>query len=308
MLKKFCAPRYWAIWIMAGSLRLIGILPLPAIAMIGKSLGEITYRLHRKRAHITRCNLRACFPNMDEVQVKKMAREHFHMMMTAVLMTGIGWWGSADKIKRLTNFRNREVVDDARARGVPIILLTPHMAAVEYGGIYLSLNFPVVSMHQPNKNNLLDTLINRYRTRFGGIQFERRDFSKSMFRLIKNGHAFYYAPDQDSGRRNLLQNKSVFAPFFGVPAATFTTLSRLTKLTGACVIPCITRITKGACDLEVVFGEPLKNYPSGDAIVDATNMNRAIEKMIEYAPAQYFWSHRRFNTRPEGQPAFYKRK
>jgi len=220
--------------------------------------------------------------------------------VSAVLAGGIAWWGSPARLRRLTRFHNREVYDAARAAGRGVIVLAPHFLGLEHGGLRLSMSTPMCSMYQRHKNPLLDAFIKRRRARFGAIQFDRRRTPKSMLRLIRAGRPFYYLPDQDPGR-----GKGVFAPFFGVPAATFATLGRLAGITRAVVIPCATRLLPGGRGFEVMFGDPLTDFPSGDDVADATQMNRAIEALVMRAPAQYLWSHRRFKTRPAGEAAFY---
>jgi KDO2-lipid IV(A) lauroyltransferase len=119
---------------------------------------------------------------------------------------------------------------------------------------------------------------------------------------VRNGLPLYYLPDQDAGRRN-----SVFAPFFGIPAATFAVLPRLADMTNAVVLACWTRQLPHGRGYEVSFRPPIENIFSGDALADTTRMNREIEECVKEAPAQYFWLHKRFKTQPEGQPDFYRR-
>lgn len=299
-LRRFCAPRFWLLWSAIALLRALAWLPLPVIYALGAAAGGLAYALHGPRRRITHRNLRACFPRQTDAQIRRLARAHFRCLVIAVLAGGIAWWGSRARLRRLTRFRNREIYDNARARGANIIVLAPHFAGLEHGGLRLSMAAPMVSMYQRHKNPLLDALIHRRRARFGAIQYDRRRAPKTMLKLIRGGRPFYYLPDQDPGR-----NAAVFAPFFGVPAATFSALGRLARLTDAVVIPCATRLLPRGRGFEVMFGAPPANYPSGDELADATAMNRAIEDLIARAPAQYLWSHRRFKTRPPGEAAFY---
>ena len=301
LLKQFPGPRFWPVWIMLGGLRLLSWLPLPVVYWLGVAGGEIAYRLHRPRRRITQRNLAACFPERGKAEIRTLARGHFRILVVAVLAAGVGWWGGKSRLNRLTRFRNREVFARARSRGENIILLAPHFVGLEYGGIYLSAVAPTVSIYQRNKNPLMDALIKRYRSRFGIIQYARKAPLKSMITALRRGCQFYYLPDQDPGR-----NHGVFAPFYSIQTATFATLGRIARIGNATVIPCATRLLSGGRGFEIIFGQPLANYPCGDQVVDATTMNRAIEALIEHAPEQYFWSHRRFKTRPEGEPRFYR--
>ncbi|MDD9875046.1 MAG: lysophospholipid acyltransferase family protein [Gammaproteobacteria bacterium] len=301
LLKQFPGARFWPVWLMAGLLKLLSWLPLPAIYGLGRIAGDIAYCLHHPRRKIVWRNLSACFPNKNKAQIRALARGHFRILMIAVLASGVSWWGGKTRLRRLVRFRNREIYDQARARGENIILLAPHFVGLEHGGICLSMMAPTVSMYRPNKNPLMDALIKRYRSRFGGVQYVRGSVPGALIKSIRGGCQFYYLPDQDPGR-----NKGVFAPFYSLPAATFATLGRIARMSDAQVIPCMTRILPRGLGFEIIFEQPLADYPSGDRVLDATTMNRAIETLIEYAPAQYFWSHRRFKTRAEGEPPFYR--
>ena len=301
LFKQFPGPRLWPVWIVLGFWRLLSWLPLPVMYWLGVVGGEIVYHMHGSRRSATLRNLAACFPERKKAEIRALAKEHFRILMFAVLILGVGWWSSKSRLNRLTRFRNREVFERARSRGENIILLAPHFVGLEYGGIYLSTVAPSVSMYKRNKHPLVDALIKRYRSRFGLIQYTHKEPLKPMITALRRGCQFYYLPDQDPGR-----NRSVFAPFYSIQAATFATLGRIARLGNATVIPCATRLLPGGRGFEIIFGQPLENYPCGDQVVDATTMNRAIEALIEYAPEQYFWSHKRFKTRPEGEPKFYQ--
>ena len=302
LFRRFPGVGYWPVWFMVGALRLLAWLPLPVLAFIGGAGGEIACCLHRPRRRIALCNLAACFPDKSNAEIHALARAHFRCLVTAVLATGVAWWGGRARLRRLTHFRNRAVFDQARGRGENIILLAPHFAGLEYGGIYISAFAPpTISMYQRHKNPLLDALTRDHRSRFGAIQYSRRAPAKSMIKLLRRGHLFYYLPDQDPGR-----NKGVFAPFFSIPAATYGALGRIARLGNATVIPCATRLLPWGRGFEIILEEPLADFPAGDAVLDATQMNRAVERLVRHAPAQYFWSHRRFKTRPAGAPPFYQ--
>lgn len=300
LFKRFPGVRYWPVWFLVGVLRLLAWLPLPLLYLLGALGGELACLLHRPRRNIALRNLTACFPGKSDAEIRALARGHFRSLVTAVLATGVAWWGGKARLQRLTRFQNRAVFDEARRRGENVIFLAPHFAGLEYGGIYLSAIAPMVSMYQRHKNPLMDALIRRHRARFGIILYPRKTPAKSMIQLLRQGHQFYYLPDQDPGR-----NKGVFAPFFSIPTATYGSLGRIARLGNATVIPCATRLLPRGRGFEIIFGQPLADYPGGDAIRDATRMNNALEALIAHAPEQYFWSHRRFKTRPPGAPPFY---
>ena len=298
-LRRFNAPGHWPLWLLVALLRALSWLPLPLLYALGQALGELAYHLHRRRQRITRRNLSACFPQLPDAEIRRLARRHFRVLAAAALATGVGWWARPARLARLTHFRGGDIHARARASG-NVILLAPHFAGLEYGGIRLSLDAPLLSMYQHHKNPHLDAVIAAGRARFGVVLYARNAPAKSMIRAMRAGLQFYYLPDQDPG-----DGKGVFAPFFSIPAATFGALGRLARLGDARVVPCATRLLPRGRGYEIIFAPPLENFPSGDEARDAAAMNRAIEELIALMPEQYLWSHRRFKTRPPGEPPFY---
>jgi KDO2-lipid IV(A) lauroyltransferase len=212
----------------------------------------------------------------------------------------IAWWASKQRIKRLATFHQREYFDQALEQNKNIILLAPHFTSLELLGAILVSQTHMSSMYQTHRNPSLDTEMIRRRTRFGTNLFNYKSSMKGLVRSIRDGVPFYYLPDQDPGK-----TRGVFAPFFGIQTATFPALSKLSRLGDATVIPCMARVRRFGTGIDVVFDRPLENYPTSDQVADAATMNRAIEKLIVNAPEQYFWSHKRFKTRPDGEPPFY---
>ncbi len=299
---SFLHPRYWPSWLGYAFLRTAALLPLPVIWALGGAIGELFYLLHAERRHITRVNLRLCFPELGERARNTIARRHFREFMRASLTVPIAWWGSVSRLNRLVRCRDCHYLDDALSAGRRIILLAPHFVGMEIGGIYLasSRHSQFVNLYKRPKNPLLDYLISQRRTRFGGVLVERMEGLRPAIQGIKRGLVFYYLPDQDQG-----SSGAVFAPFFGVQAATLTSLGRLAAITGAVVIPCFTRQLGYGRGYEVIFRPPLDNFPSGDERADARRMNHEIEIGVREMPEQYFWVHRRFKTRPPGSPSLY---
>ena len=302
--RDFLAPRYWPDWLALAFLRTVSLLPLPLIWLTGGALGQLLYFLMPARRHITLTNLRACFPELSPAQQRRLARAHFRAFTQAALATPIAWWGSERRMKRLVRTPGKEYFERALAEKKPVILLVAHFVAIEAAGMVLAPDYFMIDMYKRPRNLFFDWLIRTRRTRFvprhGGLLVERREGIKPVIRGIRQGGSFFYLSDQDQGR-----DGAVFAPFFGVPAATLTALSRLTQLTGAVVLPCFARQLSWGRGYELIFQPPLGNFPTNDVLADTTRMNKIIEDAVRSMPEQYFWSHRRFKTRPEGEPAFY---
>lgn len=275
-------------------------LPLPVLARIGRGLGLLLYALHAERRHVVRVNLEKCFPHRSPRAQRRLARAHFLAFGQAMLDAAVAWWAGADRLRRLVRLRGHEHYERARHAGRPIILLAPHFVGLEIGGIRLSLEGPLVTVFRHPDNRVLRDVIERARGRFGLRLIEHNRSLTTLVRQVKAGVPLYYLPDQDAGRRN-----AVFAPFFGIPTSTFAVLGRLARLADAVVIPCYTRQLPRGRGYEICFTAPLADFPSGDALTDAARMNAAIETAIAAAPEQYFWVHKRFKTRPRGEPSFY---
>ena len=280
---------------------LLHFLPLPILARLGEGLGALLYRIGARRRKIVLTNLSLCFPELDESQHQALARAHFRMLGRSILERSILWWGSRDRLSRLIRVDGEEKIRAARDAGRPVILLAPHFVGLDIGGIGMALSFDVVSIYSAQKNPVFDQLLLRGRKRFGDqLLLSRQDGARTSIKAMKSGRPFYYLPDMDFGRRD-----SVFAPFFGVDAATITGLSRLGRAAGAAVIPCITRMLPGGQGYVVEIGDAWADFPTADVEDDTRRMNAYLESVVRTMPEQYYWVHRRFKTRPEGQTGFY---
>ena len=299
-MKQFLRPRYWLLWTGILILWLISLLPLRLTAFLGRGLGVILHRVAGRRSHIVRTNLELCFPELDSSQIERLMKEHFKALGQAALTIGINMFASQRRLQRLVTMRDRDIFDREIATGNPVILLAPHFVAMEIAGLVLAPERHMLSMYQTIRNPLIDYLVRRGRSRFGGIMIERKADMRQVVKMVRGGSPFYYLPDQDPG-----SGDKVFAPFFGIQTAVTPGLSRFARLSKAVVIPCFTKMLPHGAGYEVIFMPPLKNYPSNDPVRDATQMNEVIEQGIREMPEQYFWVHRRFKSRPAGEQSLY---
>jgi KDO2-lipid IV(A) lauroyltransferase len=167
----------------------------------------------------------------------------------------------------------------------------------------VQLERATVSIYSRQKDAAFDALLLRGRMRFARAPiFSRQVGVRPVIRALRSGLPLYYLPDMDLGRRNAL-----FAPFFGVSAATVTGLSRIAALSGAAVVPCVTRQLPGGAGYVVRFYPVWEGFPSPDPAADALRMNAFIEQRVREMPEQYYWVHKRFKTRPEGEANPYER-
>jgi Kdo2-lipid IVA lauroyltransferase/acyltransferase len=274
-------------------------LPLAVLAMLGRAAGLLLYVLARERRQVVLTNLRLCFPELREEQRTLLARRHFAAFGRSLLEHGILWWGSRARVLRTVRIEGLEHWQAVRGR--PVIWLAPHFVGLDMGGIRLTAEYPLVSVYSKQKNPAFDAVLLHGRTRLGPTElYSRQDGIRPVARAIKSGLPFYYLPDMDFGERD-----SIFVPFFNVPAATITGLARIAALTGAVIVPAVTKQLPGSAGYALRFYPAWENFPSSDPAADARRMNAFIEERVREIPEQYYWLHKRFKTRPPGEPRFY---
>lgn len=286
-------------WFWIGLLRLLhGVLSTRTLARMGEAFGALLYRLARTRRHIVDTNLSRCFPEWPAARRAALARDHFRAFGRAMLLETVSWWGSESAVRTLVEIEGGECLE--ALRGKPIILLAPHFLGLNIGFVRLSLDHaPLTTMYARIKNPRFDRLMYVSRTRFGASRLHSRaDGIRGVVTDIRRGLPFYYLPDMDYGRKD-----AVFVPFFGVPAATITGLPRVARIAGAVVVPAI--VTWQGERYVLRLDAPWADYPTDDVVADTARMNAYIEARILDMPAEYFWVHKRFKTRPEGERGFY---
>lgn len=271
-------------------------LPWPLVAWLGQGLGLLFYALGRERRRVARTNLGRCLPELDDSAREQLVRAHFRAFGRALLERGILWWSTPARLKQQVHVNGLEHIPVDR----PVILLAPHFVGLDVAWSRLTLERHLASVYSQQKNVVFDRVLLKGRSRFNSpLLISRLDGLRGIVKAVKSGVPFYYLPDLDYGPRD-----AIFVPFFGVPAATITGLPRLAKLTGAAIIPCITR--QLACGrYEITLHPAWQHYPSGDIAADTARMNDFIEQQARTMPEQYYWLHKRFKTRPEGEPRFY---
>jgi KDO2-lipid IV(A) lauroyltransferase len=280
-----------------GFMWLLHFLPRWAVSVTGSVIGSALFWLIRERREVTRINLRLCFPDMDARRREKLARDHFRAFVRAFLDRGILWWGSAERIKRIVRL---EGLEHLRAlAGEPAIVLAPHFVGFDVTLSRLSFDFPMALMYSRQKDAHFERVMLAGRKRFGARIFPRQAGVKEAISALQSGAVYYYLPDLDFGPK-----RAVFVPFFGVSAATVTGLSYIARSTGARVVPCVTRMLPGGRYVARLY-PPWTDFPSGDDAADARRMNAFIEERVLEMPEQYHWLHKRFKTRPQGEPKFY---
>ena len=282
-----------------GLVWLLRLLPLQLLAPLGHGLGFLFYLLGRERREVVLTNLKLCFPQWSEIERRRVGRAHFQAFGRSVLEHGILWWSSKARVQRLVRVEGIEHWQAAAGR--PVILLAPHFIGLDMGGVRLGSEYRIVSVYSRQKDPTFDAALYSGRTRFVMPElYSRQEGVRSVVKALRRGLPFYYLPDMDFGSRD-----SIFVPFFGVPAATITGLSRIARLAGATVLPVVTRQLPGAAGYALTFYPAWRDFPSNDVERDTRRMNAFIEERVLEMPEQYYWLHKRFKTRPPGEAKYY---
>lgn len=294
-------PRHWPIWAAFGMLRLAILLPLPVLRVLGREFGRLYLLLGRRRARIARINIDLCFPERGATERAALVRRHFEAVGIGMFELGLAWWASDRRLRRITAWRGLEHLRAAHAQGKGVILLSAHFTTLDFSGRLISMceNMPPIKgLYRPNENPVVEHFIRGNRERHFDALILREDI-RGMLRALKAGEVVWYAPDQNFGHKG-----SVFAPFFGVPAATNTATTRLASLSGAAVIPFFT-FRRADGHYEQIIFPPLDDFPGPSPEADTTRINALFEDWVRQVPEQYFWTHRRFKDRPDDGPRFY---
>ncbi len=276
---------------------LLHFLPLSALAAIGNGIGQLLYLFGNHRRKVVNINLEWCFPELSPREREKLARDHFRVLGRSVLERSVLWWGSRERLERMIRIEGTEKIRALLDAGKPIILLAPHFVGLDAGGVAVAMRFDSLSMYAEQANPVFDRLLFNGRRRFGDqMLLTRKDGIRATVKAMKSGRPFYYLPDLNARRR-----ESIFVPFFGIPTATITGLSRLARTAGATVLTCVTRVLPDGQGYVTEIGDAWEDFPTDDAEADTIRMNAWIEEAVRTMPEQYYWVHRRFKTRPEGE-------
>lgn len=279
--------------------RLCAVLPLGLLRALGQGLGTIVWWLAAPRRRVTLINLRLCFPDWTEPERRRVARAHFRIYAQSFLDRFLFWRARPERIRLLCRLEGLEHLQALRRQGRAVVVLAPHFMGIDAGGIRLLLEQPMASMFSPQRSRALNEAMTAGRIRLGATMIARREGVRPLVRWLRSGGVLHYSPDMDLGRR-----EAMFVPFFEIPAATVTALPRLARAGDASILPMVTEMTPEGYVARI--HEPWE-ISDGDPLPVLVRMNRFIEDEIRKRPEQYLWSHRRFKTRPEGEPNPYAR-
>jgi KDO2-lipid IV(A) lauroyltransferase len=288
-------------YVLLGVLYILKSLPVKVNHWIGDLLGSLASKLPIERKKVVDINLKLCFPELSDQQRQSLALEHWKLFGRSITERGYLWLGSKEQIRKLVHIVSEVDLTD----GQPRMFFSMHLMGIEAGLIGASLYASDLGIQDPitlyikMKNDFFDVKIKSWRERFGAKMMLRQN-GRALIRAIKSHQAVIISPDMDLGLQD-----SIFVPFFGVPTCTVTSISRFAHLTQVQVCPMVTTLNPDGNSYTCRIGMPLENFPSNDEAQDTLRLNQFFEAQIKPRPQEYYWVHKRFKNRPEGQARYY---
>jgi KDO2-lipid IV(A) lauroyltransferase len=286
---------------LLGVLWLVHWLPLGLQAALGSTFGRVLYTLARSRRRVATRNIQLCMPGLPAAERRALLRDHFRWLGRSAVERALLCYAGPGRLRRLIHVEGDVQLAERSQR--PVMWLVPHFVALDVAGSATQLfqSRRVASIYQAQSNPVFDAAMRRGRMRFGqGELFARSDTALPLVRAIRRGHAFFNLPDMDFGLKD-----SAFVPFFGVAAATLLAPSKMARALDMVVQPVLAEILPGGQGYRVQFLPPWTDWPSDDPLADTRRLNAWIESAIRANPSQYLWVHKRFKTRPPGEPGPY---
>lgn len=291
-------PRYWLLWCGDGLLRVLAYLPFKKLMRLGARVGKLLYRILPKQRHIARTNLSLCFPELSKSELEARVHAQFRSLGQGAMEFAIGAYTPEARLENLFTVEGKRHLEAAQAQQRPIILITGHFHSLPLLGPILSRFISFHTVMRPQRNRLFNARFNAHAQKRGVTLIHRHDV-RTMTNCLKNKGILLYLPDQDYGPKH-----SVFAPFFGVPAASTTALVRLAKQSNALILPVF--LFRSANGYILRFHPVLFESPDEETYPYVERINKTIEDAVRVCPEQYLWVYKRFRTRPAGEADLYR--
>lgn len=296
---KFYTPRFWPAWLVISLFNFWSALPWTWQYKVAQGLSAIFNIIGKRRRNIVSVNLKLCFPQWDDVTREKKIDEVMFNNTLGIVESINAYRHPVDSFRDRLHVTGLDILDAAKAEGRGVLLLGAHYSHLDLGGALVSLVCDPYAIYRPNNNELLDKYIIDGRMTFMKGVIKRTDM-RGIIKALKRNEVVWYPPDQDYGKQH-----AVFAPFFGVNAATITATTRLVKFNQSIVVM-MSCYRDDSGDYHLEFSKAPAGFPSGDDTTDAELINKALQQCISKAPTQYMWTHRRFKTQPDGRAKLYQ--
>lgn len=306
-------PKHWGVYLFVLILFLISLLPWNWVIGLGRRIGRLLYRFGGERTNVTRKNIQVCFPDLSPEEQEHIVIQSFEHMGIAVLEPALFWFSCSRRLKKYTRLEGwNENVQPFLDQGKGVLVNGVHNVHIEAGArIFLDKKINGLSrspkigiMYRPLNQEAVEYISMKMRTRYcEWNHWMPRKKVKALLARMQKGEAGGILQDQDFGRKN-----SIFVPFFGTLAATVPSTTSFAWQTNAKFVPMEHFLDEETNTFVVIFHPAVDNFPTEDQVADMTRVNAITQAQIERHPGQYLWSHRRFKTRPEGEPVIYPRR
>ena len=293
---------YLPLWLLVRS---IGVLPRPLARLAGITLARLVYLLHAKLRRVGLRNLEIAFPEMTVSERRRILRRVFDGLGRQLAEFCLFPRYTREKLPAIATYEGFENFENARGRGQGVLVLTGHFGGWEVGSFAHSLyGHPMKIVVRDLDNPLVDSLVKRYRTLHGNETIDNREFARGLLASMRAGETVGILMDT-----NMTPPQGIFVPYFGALACTASGLARMALKTGAAVVPGFTFWDEKLRKYKIVFEPALTLVETGDTEADvAANtalFNQVLEKHARQHPGQWLWVHRRWKTRPPGEPSLY---
>jgi Kdo2-lipid IVA lauroyltransferase/acyltransferase len=293
---------YWIVWLWV---KTIGLLPRPLARAKGISLGLLVYLLYGRLRRVGMRNLTLAFPEMEQRERRRILRGTYISLGRQLAEVCLFPRYTRDNVGGIVVYEGFENFERAFAKGKGVLFLTAHLGAWELSAFAHSLQgHPLAIVMRSLDNPQVDHLIQSYRTMHGNRTMDKDDFVRGLLAAMRNGETVGILMDT-----NMTPPQGVFVDFFGIPACTASGLARIALRTNAAVVPGFTVWDAKLRKYILRFDPAVELVHTGDdqadIVTNTSKFTKVIEDYIRRYPDQWLWVHRRWKTRPEGQPSLY---
>ncbi|MCK7628780.1 lauroyl-Kdo(2)-lipid IV(A) myristoyltransferase [Shewanella sp. JNE10-2] len=293
-------PKYWGSWLAIGLLVIFGLMPAWLRDPIARLLAKWVIPIAKKPIRVARANLKACFPEKSAAEIEALIKDNVEHFVLVLLSQGELLVRSKAHLRRRVSLFGFEHVKKAQAAGQPIIFIMPHVWPIDYAGLRINCEMPLVTMAKAHKNGLFNWFSNRVRSSCGGHVYMREAGIRALLAELKQNNSFFYLPDEDLG-----PEQSVFTPFLGTVKATLPVVGRLAQAGNAQVLPVKIGYNQAQYRFELTVMPAIAPEDMLGKENEALALNKVVEQVILAYPEQYMWFLRLLKTRPEGEASIY---
>ena len=283
----------------------LGMLPRSIAVSLGRGLGRLGYLSFGELRRTARINLNLAFPELSEVEKDRIVRGCFDSLGRVLGEFSHFQHITREELHEFVHSEGLERLQAAKTNGGPIIFYTAHLGFWELTSFWVGACWhPFTFLVRRLDNDLIEGMIDKVRSRFGNSTIDKKAVSRQALRMLNQGGVLGMLPDV-----NMLAREGVFVDFFGTPASTTSMMAKLALRTNATIIPVYSPWDEQRKKFLLHVEPPVTIQRTGDDITDVQNLTAAImasvEKFVRRYPEQWLWIHKRWKTRPPGEPELY---